>query len=456
MRHWILLSSFALICTVAFATHVRAQESDEPTQATITLLEVESSRLPDRASGRAGASLLEVALTDDGVARSEDMEILGRLLQSALLEQYQWPPGVVSAHPHWSQGTRQAADIDSPNAVYLTGYGTVFTADAPALRNPQSTEKVETEFRIEEIDDWEKARRLLRGKKVAEYPFTSAQSTKQCKQCHTSEALSRGDGRLDFDSLATLTSSQFKAAPHPSPTREQITDALVETLAEHGHRLRGLAPDERVTIALTLRDPEKEASLQVQTSSMFSTSQSQYPTYGNKQKTELIELSGVGVNSDAGIIGRVILDASSPGDLHLRQGNYEKAVNEYMKSLVGLVDGDLYAQKETGGDKATALYKKLIQAHVGAGQYDKAQKLLELVERSSKKELEGRRSIVATGEDRQLPLPGRLIVSATKEALDQVASGSMSLKEFREACEIRYSEPRPATHAEIKVRTYQD
>lgn len=431
MRFWITLAVLALNCASQSARCVAEQNPGESTQATVTVL--------DAKSGNLAVIVANVELTDDGVSRTEDMEIMRQLLHDVLKKSYQWPNSVIHAHQHVHQSIVSASSVQPPEAAYLDDYGVVFQATAPPLRAETSSSAKDTAKPGESLDPWQRTRRELRGERTAQVVSLEENG---CQNCHSDKTLtvySSSTGALSaFTSLGTMIKQR-----QPAPTREQLTDALLAALAEHGHRVRGLEQHERLTVAVTLRQDQSAAQRGQQTLAIDTTRATVSPY--------VARLDGTGTQSDARIAWNIIIDQSSSGDLHLRQGNYNKAAKEYVKALNKLVDGNPYEQENVEDNKAISLYKKLIQAHVGASELDQAHKLLELIERSKKESQAVQLSLTMTAEHK-MSLPGRLVVSATKAHLDQVAAGELSIKEFREHVFVRYSEPRPLKQAKVEAR----
>jgi tetratricopeptide (TPR) repeat protein len=137
------------------------------------------------------------------------------------------------------------------------------------------------------------------------------------------------------------------------------------------------------------------------------------------------------------------------GDLHLKQRSYQEAIVAYQKALDLLADA-LRDSPTTEKNKAARLqpvltalevYGKLAQAQLGAGNADKAHNALEKAAHYARQaeEITGKpKGKSDPPKEATVPVPSKLIISASRKLLEQVGSGQMSFEEFRKAATIEY------------------
>jgi tetratricopeptide (TPR) repeat protein len=134
------------------------------------------------------------------------------------------------------------------------------------------------------------------------------------------------------------------------------------------------------------------------------------------------------------------------GDLNFKQNKYTEAKEAYQQVL-----GLLSKKAESPAENlrcllvAVEVANRLAQVYVAQGDQKKAAEMLEMasraVERASKL-APATKSPPSSGQ-----VPAQLIISATKENLDKVGAGKMTLEEFRKASSIEYrtsEEEKPA------------
>ena len=115
------------------------------------------------------------------------------------------------------------------------------------------------------------------------------------------------------------------------------------------------------------------------------------------------------------------------GDLHLKQGQPQRAIEAYAKA-VGLAEvqwKEWIKESDRGSadQRLNGVRLKLAQAYLAGGKADEAREALEQVHKSGEKKAEPSKNRKPT-----VALPARLTVSAPKRLLDQVGAGK---HEFR-------------------------
>jgi len=324
---------------------------------------------------------------------AEDLEVLGAVVAHAL-ERFYREPGAEApsfdalnalsllggdGNPErvgWTQRRLSTSggqrERGKPLAVHLPGYGVVLQAEARRMREEPS-QVGSGGAPGKAPDDWDLARLLLQGS-----PPPAAE----------------------------------KRGGPTEPTRAEVTDMLVRLLARNGHRLRHLAAGERLTIALEIRDARgSESSRSGNAGAMGTGGASMDPMLSDAIRDALHA-------QDPALENRLL-----SGDLHLRQGNYEKAIDSFRRA------GDEF--------RDSSVQARLLHALAAAGKYDEARSVLNELAGSTGS---GRGS-AAQRPPPSLALPARLVFSATRDSLEKVGSGSMTLEEFRKQVEVTHFQP---------------
>jgi hypothetical protein len=101
------------------------------------------------------------------------------------------------------------------------------------------------------------------------------------------------------------------------------------------------------------------------------------------------------------------------------------------------------------------VYTKLAQAYLAAGQRPEALKILKTVSEYAQVAggPEPARGGGGTGGTAPMHLPGKLVISAPKALLDQVAAGKVSLDEFKKQASVQYWNFSPPETAPAKPPT---
>jgi hypothetical protein len=193
-------------------------------------------------------------------------------------------------------------------------------------------------------------------------------------------------------------------------------------MARNGHRLRHLAAGERLTIALEIEGQARD----------YGTAWPVGPDSFRPESTSAADGGAWEAETPTATDGaRDYFRAPDPalesrvlsGDLHLRQGNYEKAIEAFQQAA------DAYRQDST-------VRTRLLHALAGAGKYAEARALLDRLAAGT-----GAGGAADRQEQARFAVPGRLVLSATKESLDEAGTGSMPLEEFRKQVQVTYFPP---------------
>lgn len=234
------------------------------------------------------------------------------------------------------------------------------------------------------------------------------------------------------------------------PTKAELVNTLLDTLAENVEHIRNSEPEERLTVAITFPRSKRPAAdyysdygeeggaSYSQQGAEGSEYEGDYGAYGGAAGYDFDELAERGYVSPG--TARDYIARAPPacishelsGDLHMRQHNYSMAIEAFKKAV-----------EATGSSKARRpLVRKLIQAHVAAGELEKAQKLIEEA-RAAESQSENDSSSPAASQ--AIPLPAKLILSVARSQLEEVASGKMKREELNKHATVHYFNPPPGT-----------
>ena len=354
----------------------------------------------------------------------ENVEILRRLLDNAFAEVYGFghrrplEPLVTFGQPAGdgslfrrsvveSQAANTASAAPRTEGVYLKGYGVVYTATLPypgfdpvAGTSANPTDKAPP-------SDWDRVRKELHGE---------------------------------------TTGQQARTVPGHKP----LSDVILKVLADNGQHFSGLGDGERITAAVTFRGA----------ASCNNCHQNPWgsPT-GQQLPIEFFQLNGLPTETPgapaptSGGPGYVTdaRNAALLGDLHMKQGKPQEAIQAYQKAADQLTQMITHQQQtEVGLTQkdvpalltAIDLCNKLADAYVQSGQQDAGSGMLKKAGDLAKQAQKLTGAPVTTNPPPALAtLPGKLVVSATKKQLDDVGSGKMTFEEFRKAATVDYTKP---------------
>jgi hypothetical protein len=291
--------------------------------------------------------------------------------QGGLGQLYQANPGMMGY-----RGMPPAAQA-AVDGVYLDGYGVVFTAMLPATGQdprPGATGSRESPG----LSDWEKEQRRLHGETVPDR--TGA------------------------------------------PKMPSVGDVLLKVLAENGKHFTALKDDERLAITVTFRSQTHHSltvtmSAPAMSGTAYAPGNPTLPPYATRTSgTASVESSPAGSGADEVLLG----------ELHLRQGQFNQAIEAFKKA-------------EAKDDPSTLadIYSKLAQAYTAANKLDEARTYLDKAKALHQKP-EQAANPVRPPAGAGASLPVRLTVSAPKALLDRVGNGQISMDEFRKQAKVEY------------------
>jgi hypothetical protein len=300
--------------------------------------------------------------------------------------------------------------------VYLRNQGVVYTVTLPL--EPGTARPQPPKPAAKPLSEWERLRREIRGEKP--------------------EA----------------------ATPPPARKEPALADTLLKTMAENGHNFSELAANESVTVVVTFRPVSPagagQVSLDLDVGNSFWIELHNPAAPGLTPYTPATSTTTSAATSSAGgttstSTGTTTAARSTPssardylllGDLLLKQGKAQEAVAAYTNAGKLLETGS-----PAEGEKAEEQLRKLAQAYLAAGDVKGARTALDQLARSERSAAaKASQAPAAKGSSnarpaetpKPTPPPAKLIVSATKQVLDQVGSGKMSFEDFKKAATVQY------------------
>lgn len=205
-----------------------------------------------------------------------------------------------------------------------------------------------------------------------------------------------------------LRGQKVETTDAPDRKEPTVGDRILAVLAKNGYNFSNLAGDESITVVVVFRpDGSRTGAFSVQWAP-----------------------SALDAPASRNVGGQTARDHELLGDLHLKNGKTEQAIEAYAKALTTL--GLELTKPVTEVPRTTTgveeLYDKLVQALSKAGRVEEAKKVLERIGEWKTK----------IGKARPSPLPARLILSASKRLLDQVGNEKISFEEFKKAASVEY------------------
>ncbi len=314
----------------------------------------------------------------------------------------------------WVSGRQSTAD-PAVEGFYLSGYGIVFTASLPHALSPAQASLPLPEPAQPTPRMWDEVRRELTGAAppdteerrtadISEWVLqVLAENGSNLSQLGESERVAilisfrRDDPRLSNRESAAAPGPAVDMYPGTSETRSSGGGGLLPGPQGSGLPGAGAGPGPaRVGVPMT--------GLAAGDTSVFAGTGMRIKVRADVQNYELL------------------------GDLHLKQGKPKEAVESYQKAA------DIQPRLE--------LLTKLAQALLAAGQVPEARQALERAstlaaggEGTGGGNLEPGTGNV--GDHSAFPLPRKLIISAPKSLLDQVGAGNISPEGFRQQVSVQ-------------------
>jgi hypothetical protein len=337
-----------------------------------------------------------------------------------------WHAGTGKALGRWVDW-QGAPEIPGPEGVYLRGYGIVYSMTMPwHYRKPLGDS---APAQPQPLGRWERIRQEVRGEPVK---------------------------------------PEAKKQEQEEPS---LADTVLKLLADNGRHFSQLPANEQLTVAITLR-PMQSCSLCHAAGMAPGGKIGDAPTSEAKPVTrvptargaaevlvdQLDQVVGQGAagkgpgGKDSEAKGVEASNFSHLGDLRLKQGRTQEAVEAYRKAIA--IYDQLTAPKGPADLSRAEAYSKLAQAYLLMGEREKA--YASLLHLTQKADQPGPGDVVAKAAgDRSASLPAKLIISASKSLLDQVGAGKMNFEDFRKAATVQFVEfpVKPATPRKEELKT---
>jgi tetratricopeptide (TPR) repeat protein len=306
-------------------------------------------------------------------------------------------PNQPGALAHYEAGVHRAliavgaASFDT-EGIYLKGHGIVYTLTLPpTARDPRPQAPNPPP---KPLTDWDRIRREVRQEKPA-----APEANKQTKE----------------------------------PT---LGDLVLKLLADNGKHFSQLKPEESLTVAITFRAPR---AVQITDGTPILLDSYLRPHQG--AGTELAVQQSAQKSEGKNDTSKQSNPKTSPAstlqdymllaDLHMKQNKAEEAINAYLKAL---------EMKPDSKEQVTIL-QQLQRAYRQAKKEPEArlteQKLKEYMSKMEEAQIKQWMQQL-TQDAKPTPLPGKLVISATKKQLDDVGSGKMSFEDFKKAASVEF------------------
>jgi hypothetical protein len=201
----------------------------------------------------------------------------------------------------------------------------------------------------------------------------------------------------------------------PTETAKEppLREVLLKLLARYGHKFSHLGSRETVTVVLTFREPSTVSESGLTPAGALN------PDLGTKPSTPTAQSS-------------TSRDYELLADLHLKQNRAQEAIEAYKNAIA----------KHGGAKddaKARELYLKMGHAELaaamqaqGGNRDERILNAIKFLRRVTEQTAKAAPAGPATH------LPARLIVSAPKSLLDQVAAGKITFEEFRSRANVEF------------------
>lgn len=359
-----------------------------------------------------------------------------------------WPDVFLANDHHGYESAHASLGVPTNvEGVYLKGQGATYTLTLPPP--PRSLPIATKKTLSKALTDWERARQSVRGDQP---------------QPQKSEPAKEPSENGIF--------AELEKSGHLG-----LTEAILRVLAENGHHFSQLAPDEKITVAVTFREPSHTTANQSQggmqaanpLNSWGNTPGLESPTTWDGQSLQ----PGVGGSDSGGAVGGMskmmgggpgrggmgarmgggpgsggmaamggegaaqapvsIRDHELLGDMLMKQGKAQEAIKAFQRAL-----------NFNPPPKHTAsLYRKIAQADLMVPDDAAAKKALEMAAESLKQAGDttntGSPGAGGAGKASSPPsLPSKLIISAPKRLLDQAGEGKIPYADFRRQATIDY------------------
>jgi hypothetical protein len=328
-------------------------------------------------------------------------------------------------------------------AESLPDYGVIVQMEVAPPREPV-TKKTGQAEKPRPPSRWERTRQRLAGDEKQ-----TAFERSMCSSCHDADVRHYGGkGHNDYDGDGRVDLYvDYAGGGHPAPTRKQLIEQLIETLAENGHNLRNLSANDQVTLSVSWQQPAAVPDPYRALKGYF------YQPSGknnadDKSKTgePASPTSPANEGADSGGGSSPRSSAELSGDLLLAKGQFAEAAKSFQQALDGLrAAGDDGPSKKEARERALTLKLAYARAHStvqpeGAPTATTAHQQLTAVSEYEK--------LLTTYAPRQSPrrpeVAGRLSVTATKRQLEDVAAGKLSREQFAQQVQTRGFHPAAA------------
>jgi tetratricopeptide (TPR) repeat protein len=321
-----------------------------------------------------------------------------------------WLDLFVANDPHVHDTHASLSVPTNIEGVYLKGQGALYTLTLPLP--PRSRAVATKKTSTKPLTDWERALQSVRGDQP------------QPQKSEPAKESSENGIFAELDKSGHLG----------------LTEAILKILAENGHHLSQLTPDEKITVAITFRQPTGLAANQSQTGVQSSNALNAWGNQPESPTTWEAALAERPPNTPPSLRDHELL-----GDTLLKQGKAQEAIKAFQRTL----------NFSPAPKHAASLYRKIAQADLMMSDDAAAKKALEMAAEHLKEAADSTQKPAAGGGDAKPnsspSLPPKLIISAPKKLLDQIGAGKVSYADFRRQATIDYFGFSPSTQSTSKA-----
>jgi hypothetical protein len=222
-----------------------------------------------------------------------------------------------------------------------------------------------------------------------------------------------------------------KADAKKEPT---LAEVVLWVLADNGRHFTLLGENESLTVVITFRPDavgRGVAMLDYDADGAYDLYVTNYLNNGTvwaaQQQPKSTEAAKPQTGPSDEAVSQRVKDLILLGELHAKQGKVEEAIQTFRQAL----------ELKPDGDQARDVLRKLAATLLIAGKDAEAGQVMKQFSSLAARQQEKPTAPPKAGPAKVL-LPSKLIVSAPKKLLDQVAAGKISFQEFQKAATVEY------------------
>jgi hypothetical protein len=200
----------------------------------------------------------------------------------------------------------------------------------------------------------------------------------------------------------------------PNRTKSpSLTEVILQVLHQNGRHFTPLSADESLTVAITFRGDRRAT----------------WTGGGLRYSTTYTEMKRADPNvnffqNNPYKTGDVSRDYELLGDLHMKQGKVQEALQAFTRAH----------RESRSGEKKTQLLRRIAQVYLALGKDAEAAHILEALRKGEKKLPDDKKN----GKARAADLPPKLIITVSKKLIESAAANKLTFAEFRKQAKVQY------------------